>query len=99
MDVMEERDVYLSDFGRFERELGIEAYSDLQRRRNEAIARFAELGFRNRLVRTHQQGRQQAPLSGGRYRDRLTGTLDGQRADQAERYIGHGPPLSADGRK
>lgn len=45
MDVMEEKDVYLADFARFERERGVEAYPGLQRLRAEAAGRFADLGF------------------------------------------------------
>src|SRR5437868_12299511 len=45
MDVMEEKDVYLADFARFEREQGPEPYPALGRLRQDAVNRFAELGF------------------------------------------------------
>src|SRR5689334_9311770 len=45
MEVMEDLDVYLSDFARFEQALGGEARSKLHPTRKAALARFAELGF------------------------------------------------------
>ena len=45
MDVMEEKDVYLADFTRVERERGPAAYPALGRLRQDAVNRFADLGF------------------------------------------------------
>src|SRR5689334_16175888 len=45
MHVMEEKDIYLADFARFEREQGVDAYPALGRLRADAVRRFAELGF------------------------------------------------------
>jgi Fe-S cluster assembly protein SufD len=45
MEVMEDVDVYLADFAKFERRLGERKPSKLQVIRKAAIARFAELGF------------------------------------------------------